>query len=142
MDQLTTFLLRHWQLSAAFIALAILLLLAELINKLTSAKQVTPQQAIILLNRHDAIAIDLRDAQSFEQGHIVGAVNLPQAELLKDKKMTKLQKYRQRSLILCSDTPVSPQLKALLKQQGYQDVHVLAGGIRLWRQDNLPLVKS
>lgn len=57
-------------------------LLLPLINDARNhATHVTPAQAVMLINRQNAILIDVRDAAEFSAERIEGARNIPAAEL-------------------------------------------------------------
>jgi predicted sulfurtransferase len=40
-----------------------------------------PTQAIALINRNDALVVDIRDKKDFDEGHIVDALHIPAAKL-------------------------------------------------------------
>lgn len=74
----------------------------------------------------DAMLVDIRDSSAFEYGHISGAVNIPQeqvltAELPRDKKI----------VIYCKGGIISGDIAEQLCDKGY-DAYELAGGYVEW----------
>ena len=47
----------------------------------TGSKGATPTQAIAMINRSDAVVVDIRDKKDFDEGHIVDALHIPAAKL-------------------------------------------------------------
>jgi len=95
-------------------------------------------QATQLMNRENALVLDVRDAAGYAAGHILGARNLPLAEL--DKRAGELDKYKSKPVIVSCDTGnVSTRAVGLLKARGFTHVVSLAGGFRAWLQGGLPV---
>lgn len=74
----------------------------------------------------DAMLVDIRDSSAFEYGHISGAMNIPQeqvltAELPRDKKI----------VIYCKGGIISGDIAEQLCDKGY-DAYELAGGYVEW----------
>jgi rhodanese-related sulfurtransferase len=98
----------------------------------------SPSQIIDLINREDAVVLDLRSADDFKEGRIAGAISVPLAEFGKDLK--KLEKYKKRPVIVtCQNGQKSVQIMHKLKKLGYT-AYVLGGGVAAWKGANLPLV--
>ena len=79
MDQLIEFAGNHLILtSALFFILAMLV-----VNLMQGggSKSVLPIQAVQLLNREDALVLDIRSTSDFDAGHIINARNIPLADL-------------------------------------------------------------
>ena len=67
MQQFIEFSLRHWELWLAFFLILFLLLTFELHARLTGTLPLSVQQAIFLINREDAIFLDVRDTSGFQK---------------------------------------------------------------------------
>jgi rhodanese-related sulfurtransferase len=140
MQEILIFLEAHWTLSLALVALLFLLFMIELIRLKHSAQRITPLQLTQLINHKNATVIDLRTAEDFAKGHIVGAVSLPLSEYKANPK--KLDKFKSKPIVLlCAKGIESPKIAAPLKEQGFH-VHVLGGGIQNWIQAEMPVVKD
>lgn len=137
MEHLGQFISNHWQLSAAFIVVLVLMLINELISQKKKAAALSPQLVVDKINNENAVVIDLRDKKAFDNGHIIDAIQAVEA----DFAQPKMTKYKTKPLILVCDRGIqASSLAAKLKTQGYSPF-VLQGGIEAWKATNLPLVK-
>ena len=71
----------HLLLSLALLGLTLALIYNEVAGLFRGFKAVTPAQLTALINRDDALLIDLSAAADFEKGHIAGARNLAPSQL-------------------------------------------------------------
>lgn len=141
MQQFIDFSLRHWELWLAFFVVLGLLLAFELHIKLMSAPAVSVQQAIFLMNREDAVLLDVRDASSFLKEHITTSVNIPFSELTTTLK--QLDPYRGRPIIInYGQGQAHHRVARLLKNAGFTKLYHLKGGLISWKSANLPLAKK
>jgi rhodanese-related sulfurtransferase len=109
-------------------------------RKISGAAEVGPMEAVQLINRKDAVMVDLREPGEFGGGHAPNARNLPQSQL--DKRIGDLQKFKDRPVILvCQTGGRSHAVTAQLKKAGFGQVMVLSGGMGAWQQANLPVEK-
>jgi rhodanese-related sulfurtransferase len=116
------------------------MLLWPLLRKGMGGPGVNTLQATQMMNREDALVIDLRTPAEFAGGHILGARNLPLAELA--KRAGELEKYKAKPLILhCADGNRSGAGAALLRKSGFANVVNLSGGYAAWQQAGLPVEK-
>jgi rhodanese-related sulfurtransferase len=117
------------------------MLLWPLVRQKTGGPWVNPTQATHLMNREDALVIDVRDANEFATGHVLGAKNLPLARL--DAPGADLAKRKDRPLIVYCDGAAqrSNKAAAALRKQGFTRVVSLSGGIGAWQQAGLPVEK-
>jgi len=78
----------------------------------------------------DAVVIDVREPEEFANGHVPGAVNLPQADLA-----TRLDEVpRDRPLlVICQGGFRSLRAAQFLSQRGFADVASVKGGTEAWR---------
>ncbi|HRD69835.1 MAG TPA: rhodanese-like domain-containing protein [Legionella sp.] len=138
MEHLGQFIMNHWLLWLALIAVLLLTFINELMSQKNKAKELTPHAAVDLINNENAVVIDTRDKESFKNGHIIDAINV-KAEDFDDKKMNK---YKNKPVILvCARGLQSPALAAKIQAQGYQPM-VLKGGLAAWQNADLPIVKK
>lgn len=101
---------------------------------------ITPQEAVMLINREKALVVDVCDAAEFAQGHINGARNIPLAQLADGKGLPG--KKTQAIVVACASGARAAKGAAQLKAQGYENVSVLGGGMNAWRTANLPFNKT
>lgn len=79
--------------------------------------------------------LDVRSPADFngEQGHIVGAFNLPLEELT--SRLAELgADHGQRIAIVCRTDKKSAAAVALLAEHGFTRVHAVRGGMTAWRE--------
>ena len=99
---------------------------------------VSTLQATQLINREDALVIDVRDAAEYAKGHILGARNVPLAEL--ERRAEELAKHKAKPVILCCESGNhSAGAAGVLRRHGFEKAHNLAGGIAAWQQAGLPV---
>ncbi|MGE0482866.1 MAG: rhodanese-like domain-containing protein [Gammaproteobacteria bacterium] len=137
MQQLSEFVINHWMLVAAFCAVAGLLIA----NLLGAAGGVSPESAVMLINREQAVVLDVRAEKAYASGHITGAINVPQAGLADAR--ARLEAYKDRPVLVCCDTGTTAGgVVRQLRGWGIGRAQALNGGISAWRGANLPLEAS
>lgn len=137
-QQLIAFVVNHWVLVSAL--LVILGLLTH--NLLMGQKgSVEPAEATELINRRDALVVDVRPAADFATGHILNALNLPMNGF--SKQLPSLQKHKSRPLVInCRSGSQSSVACQQLRKAGFEEVYNLRGGILAWENANLPLSRK
>jgi len=116
------------------------MLLWPLLRKGTGGPWVNTLQATQLMNRDDALVLDLRPADEFAKGHILGARSIPLADLA--RRAGELDKHKAKPVILhCGDGNRAGGGVALLRKSGFANVVNLSGGYAAWQQAGLPVEK-
>ncbi|MGE3920694.1 MAG: rhodanese-like domain-containing protein [Gammaproteobacteria bacterium] len=138
MEKMFLFLSNHWFLWSLFVIIAILLVYLELRERSSGVKKVTPQVLVNLINHEDMVVIDVRSKEAFDNGHILGAKNLPFDEFEQRKATWENFKSQAISLVCPSDTQ-SIQIGAKLQKLGIKEICILQGGINAWKNAGLPL---
>ena len=106
----------------------------------TGGPWVNTLEATQLINRSDALVIDLRAADEYAKGHILGAKNIPLADL--ERRRGELEKHKAKPVIMhCGNGNSSGAGVALLRKNGFASVHNLAGGYAAWQAAGLPVQK-
>jgi rhodanese-related sulfurtransferase len=99
---------------------------------------VSPLQATLLINQHNALVLDVRDAAEYEKGHMLNARNIPLTDL--GGRVKELEKHKAKPvLVVCENANRSVRAAAVLRKQGFEQVVVLGGGLTTWQQAGLPL---
>lgn len=97
--------------------------------------------AVQLINRRDAVVLDVRDAGEYAGGHITGARHVPEAQVA--DRVKELEKFKSRPIVVCCRTGTrAPVVSDALRKQGFAEVFALSGGIAAWQQASLPLEKK
>lgn len=139
MSQLLQFMLHHWILFSALFIIIVLLAAEETRGRLNSLN-ISPLEATQLINRDQAVIVDIRDSNTYSAGHIINAINIPHPEL--DNNMAKLEKFNSKTVIVvCAMGQSASSAATKLKNKGFEKVRILAGGISAWRDAGLPLTK-
>jgi len=136
-DQLFEFVGNHYLLVGLFVALVIAFLINE--GKQSGAS-IGTSNLVQLINRQDAVIVDVRDHKEFSQGHIAGAVNIPFSSL--DQRAPELEEYKEKPVVVvCKMGQQAGAAGRKLKAKGFKDVRRLSGGMSEWTSASLPLVK-
>ena len=116
------------------------MLLWPLVRRTTGGPWVSTAEAIALINRQDALVVDVREAGEYGAGHILGARNVPLARI--EAGDGELGKRKDRPVIVYDDGgEQAGKAASALKKQGYAQVANLSGGLGAWRQAGLPVEK-
>lgn len=142
MDQLATFITNNWILVGALVVILALLINSYLGGMLKGYPAVSPGEAVKMINREDAVVLDVREENEYQEGHIINAVHVPLSQL--DDKLGELEKkYKNKPVIAaCRSGHRSGQACSKLKKAGIENTHNLSGGVMAWKSANLPLVNK
>ena len=141
MERLPEFISNHTSLVVAFLVILGMLMWALWQAAGRGLKKLSPMDATQLINRENAVVLDVRSDGEFNQGHIVNAVNFPQKSV--EEQLSKLEKYRSRPIITtCRNGQTAVGVGNRLRKNGFEQVYNLAGGLIAWEGANLPLVKK
>lgn len=106
----------------------------------SGSKEVSTAQAVQLINRRDAVVLDVRDAAEFSSGHIPNARHIPVLDV--EKRLAELEKFKQRPVVVtCRSGNRSLAACGVLRKQGFTEVFSLKGGILAWQQAGMPTEK-
>ncbi|MFS1539642.1 MAG: rhodanese-like domain-containing protein [Candidatus Phlomobacter fragariae] len=142
MQEIMQFIGRHPILSLAWIALLIAVIILAFKGLFAKTKNITCAQAIQLINKEEAITIDLRSRDNFRKGHIIDSINLTPSEI-KDNNIGELEKHKQKPIIVVSaNGMVASKPAEQLVQYGFERVFILKEGITGWSSENLPLARD
>lgn len=141
MQQFFEFIGNHPVLAGLF-AVVLAAWIAYEITRLTRKwNEVDTLAAVRLINRDDALVLDVSNSTDFAKGHIVGARSLPPSRI--ESGNQELLKAKDRPvLVYCKNGQVSPQMANRLVKLGFSDVHVLSGGLAQWSSDQQPVSRQ
>ncbi|TXI76761.1 MAG: rhodanese-like domain-containing protein [Dechloromonas sp.] len=106
-----------------------------------SGNSVNPGEATLLINREDAIVVDVREADEFAAGHLPDARNIPGSKLA--ERISEIDKYKDKPVIVCCATGMrSNKACAELKKNGFSRINNLAGGVDAWVGAGYPIKKG
>jgi rhodanese-related sulfurtransferase len=135
-----SFIINNWMLELILVLSGGMLLWPLVQKRLSSMKEVGTTQAIQLINRQNAVLLDVREAKEFEGGHLPDAVHIPLSEL--GSRGGELAKLTSRPVIAyCDRGQRARAAGGTLAKLGFGDVYMLTGGFRGWKDAGLPVAK-
>lgn len=133
------FIIDNWYL----ILLALVsgaMLLAPLVKGGTGGT-LSAANAVQLINREKGVVIDVCEPDEFAAGHVNGARNVPLGEL--QERLPSIVKNKALPVILvCAKGPRAQRAEGIARKLGYPRAQALAGGMKAWREANLPVEKG
>lgn len=136
MEQLIEFTGNHLALFAALAVVVVLL--AQNLLATSGKNSVQPLRATELINREEAIVVDIRPMNDFTKGHIINAFNIP-ANGLKNQ-LQQLEKHKNNPVIVaCRSGAQSNAACKQLRNSGFERVYNLQGGMLAWENASLPV---
>jgi rhodanese-related sulfurtransferase len=140
-DELLAFAGRHPLPSAALVLLTLAIIYTEIARLMRPYKALRPAELTALVNREDALVVDLSAAADFERGHIAGSRHVVASAFGPEHKLVAAHRERPVVLVDRMGQAVGP-VASRMKKAGFTSVYVLDGGIAAWQQAGLPLVKG
>lgn len=95
-----------------------------------------------LINREDALVIDVRDTNDYANGHLIGAKNIPLPQI--ESRLSELERHKDKPVIVVcnSGQNLAPKAMAGLRAKGFTRLHNLSGGYQGWLSAGLPVEKK
>lgn len=105
-------------------------------------ENVSPQQAYEMVQANEAIIIDVREQEEYDESSITGAQLFPLSQLSMDD-VKKIQDHAQGKKIIlqCRSGKRSVTAANEYESMGLTSVYNMEHGIIGWAKDNLPLEK-
>ena len=142
MQEIMPFVSDHPMLCLGWVALLIAVIVTTLKTRFSKVNEITRGEAIRLINKEDAVIVDLRSRDDYRKGHIANALNLTSAEV-KNGSLGELDKAKTKPIIVvCATGTTSREPAENLNKAGFERVYVLKEGISGWSGENLPLVRG
>ncbi|MDB5753398.1 MAG: Rhodanese-like protein [Ramlibacter sp.] len=134
------FLLDNWALILVAVVSAGMLMWPAL-GRGVRAGGVSANGAVQLINREKGVVIDVSEAEEFAVQHIGGSRNIPVNQL--QQRLPELVKNKALPVILvCASGARAQRSLAVAKSLGYARAVALSGGLKGWKEANLPLEKA
>ncbi len=141
MGEFATFVGNHYILCGSFVALLVLLIWDYIDDYRIGAKLIDPVEATRLINRDQAVVLDIRSQAEFKKGHVVDAVHVPLEKI--DNYIKTLEHYREKPVIVIDHTGnLTGKAAETLKKEGFKAIYRLKGGVVSWKDANLPLISA
>jgi rhodanese-related sulfurtransferase len=94
-----------------------------------------------MINRENAVVVDVSAQSDFNKGHIVDALHIPPSSL--DGSDANLKKLKGKPvLVVCKTGQTAGTAASRLLKQGASQVAVLKGGMTQWINDKFPVTSK
>jgi rhodanese-related sulfurtransferase len=134
-----SFFIENWYLFTLALASGIALALPSL--RKAGGGTLSPQDAVLRINREKAVVVDVREADEFASGHITNAKNVP-LEQLQERLPLVVKNKALPVILVCTSGGRAVRAQLVARQLGYDKAEALAGGMQAWRSGGLPVVKG
>ncbi|UXI68321.1 rhodanese-like domain-containing protein [Tahibacter amnicola] len=140
LQHLPVFIQAHPILSMAFVGILFALISLEASRLFRGYKEVTPAQLTQLINKENALLVDVSPQADFDKGHIPTSRNVAMAQF--DPEHKDLAKVKELPVaVVCRNGQTSSGAASRLVKAGFKKVYTLGGGVAAWTQADLPLAK-
>ncbi len=134
-----SFLIENW-IPAVMALVSGALLLWPVLQRGRQGGAISTNEAVRLINREKAVVIDVCEPAEYAAGHVAGSRNVPLSKLdgsnnLPSNKALPL-------VVVCATGARATRAVAQLRKAGYANAQALAGGLKAWREANLPVEAS
>lgn len=102
---------------------------ADLSEVLDLADTVNVQTVASVKERDDVIVLDVREQWEYDEGHIPGVVLIPMGDV--PNRLDEIPTDKE-VIVTCRSGNRSGQITDFLRQQGFDNVHNMEGGIVAW----------
>ena len=134
------FLIDNWMLISIALASGGMLVW-PLIASGMNAGALSASGAVQLINREKAVVIDVSEVEEFAAGHVGGAKNVPFGQL-EDNLPAAVKNKALPVILVCTTGARANRAVAVARKLGYAQAQALNGGLKAWKDANLPLEKA
>src|SRR5881398_2853183 len=99
--------------------------------------EISPQDAAAKLNSGEAVIIDVRDKDEWDEGHIPRATHMSRGTIELDIE-EKVPEANTMVICHCGGGGRSALAAESLQKMGYKNVRSMAGGLKAWKEAGLP----
>jgi rhodanese-related sulfurtransferase len=140
-EQLQVFFGNHVMLCLGIVGVTIALIGNELSRFTRGYRAISPAQLTALINRENALVVDVSAPADFEKGHVIGARSVAMSQF--DPENKQLAKARELPVALvCRNGTTSAVAAKRLSKAGFKQVYWLDGGLVTWQQADMPIAKG
>ena len=141
MEEFLDFANRHYLLFLTLFAILTLIIVTEFRRFAQGYKDISPAEAVQLINKENALVLDVREANERGQGNIIDAKHIALSNL--SERISSLSEDKDRPiLVFCKMGNRSSQACKLLLKNSYTKVFGLKGGITAWINEQMPVTKK
>ena len=133
------FIIDNWMLIAVALASGTMLLLPVVQGATGGA--LSAAGAVQLINRERAVVVDVREPDEFAAGHVTNSRNVP-LDQLETRLPATVKNKSLPVLLMCATGARAGRALAIAKKLGYEQAQVVGGGLKGWKDANLPIEKA
>ncbi len=142
MEQYLTFFSNHPILSIAWLAIFLMIIFTTIKIKMSPVKVIGTQELSFLVNKENAVLVDIRDENDFKARHIIDSRRLAKEKIAKND-FASLENDKDKPIIIICNAGISAQgVAEKLIKADFNKVNVLKGGINGWISAGLPVIKK
>lgn len=135
------FIAHHPLLIGAFIVIVLALTGLEGSKRLRGFRELTPAGLTHLINRDNALVIDVSALADYEKAHVPGSRHIAPSQF--DPENKDLKKARGLPVVtVCRNGSESAKAARRLVKAGFTRVATLAGGVGAWQRADLPVARG
>lgn len=140
-QQLMEFAGNHPYLTGGFVAVLGFWLFTEFKRKFQGYRELSPAQAVVMMNREGAAVVDVSAQADFSKGHIAEAIHIPPSQI--ENAQGKLAKIKDKPVLVVDKAgQTAGQAASKLLKMGIGEVAVLKGGMTQWVNDKFPVSRG
>lgn len=134
------FVQSNWMLIAVFVTSGAMLVWPLVQRRFSPVQDVNNSETTQLINRRNAVLLDVREPKEFVGGRLPNAIHIPLSELA--ARVSELGKFVARPVVAYCDTGRRSRAAAsALEKAGFKEIYTLQGGFAAWKKDGLPVEK-
>lgn len=140
LQEVISFISNHCILSFSWITLLYTVSTIVFKSYFSKIKEISCYEATRLINKEDAIVVDIRSGEDFSKGHLVNAANLTALQI-KSGHFGDLEKHKKQPIIvICYNGSAAYEPAKNLNIAGFKHIVTLKEGIIGWNNEKLPLI--
>ncbi len=133
------FIVENWMIIAVAVSSGAMLMWP--LVKGATGGALSPANAVQLINREKAVVIDVCEPGEYSAGHVGGARNVPLGQL--EERLPQVVKNKALPVILvCASGGRAVRAEGIARKLGYEKAQAMAGGLKSWKDANLPVEKA
>lgn len=136
------FIKQHVILVVIWIFLLIMVFYSIIINWISNHFEISCDKLVSLINKKNAVVIDIRNRNDYDSGYIMNSINIPFSDI-KNKIVFSYKKFKDMPLIIVDNSTRSLySTRKYLNKLGFVEVYILKGGINNWKNHDFPLLSK
>lgn len=139
--EISIFMKNHIMLTSVWFLLLGIVLYTIIVYWIRKGFEISCNDAIFLINKKNAVVVDMRSENEFFSGYIINSVNMLLEDIKKDNAFF-CRKFKDKPIIIVNNGSISLSYatRKYLNKLGLLEVYILQGGIIAWKDLGFPLL--